>query len=50
MSDPDNPQIANEGAVVNDGASLANAGDLFMDAFPYLGTPLPGSPSEASEP
>jgi len=50
VSDPNNPQIVNEGAVVNDGASLANAGDLFMDAFPYLGTPLPGSPSEASEP
>ncbi len=38
------------GAVVTDGASLANAGDLFIDRFPYLGLPLPGSPAESSAP
>jgi hypothetical protein len=45
------PTLVNPGAVVTDGVSLANAGNgLFVDAFPYLGTPLPGSPAEASEP
>ncbi len=43
--------VVNPGAVVTDGVSLANAGDgLFIDAFPYLGIPLPGSPNEAIAP
>jgi hypothetical protein len=47
----ENAQVVNAGAVVTDGVSLANAGEgLFIDAFPYLGAPLPGSPQEASEP
>jgi hypothetical protein len=50
VTDPPNPEVVNPGAVVTDGASLANAGDLFIDTFPYLGTPRPGSPAEASEP
>lgn len=42
----DAPAVVNEGAVVNDGA-LPNAGD-FMASFPYLATPIPGSPNEST--
>lgn len=50
VSNPASPSVV-PGAVVTDGASLANAGDgLFIDQFPYLGLPLPGSPFESSEP
>ncbi len=45
------PQVVNAGAVVTNGVALTNAGDgLFIGSFPHLGTLLPGSPAEASEP
>lgn len=44
----ENATVVNMGSVVTDGA--AGSPDLFLDAFPYLGTPLPGSPIEAIAP
>jgi hypothetical protein len=41
----ESPQVANEGRVITDGVN--GSSELFMDSFPYLGTPLPGSPNEA---
>jgi hypothetical protein len=45
VSNPNNPQVVNQGAVVNDGTT--GRADLFINQFPYLNTPLPGSPTEA---
>lgn len=40
------PQVVNPGVVVNDGA-LPNLSD-FQTTFPYLATPVPGSPNESA--
>jgi hypothetical protein len=39
------PQVINEGRVITDGVN--GSVELFMNTFPYLATPLPGSPNEA---
>ena len=45
VSNPASPQVVNQGTVVNDGTTGSE--DLFINQFPYLNTPLPGSPTEA---
>ncbi|CAN5147795.1 DUF4331 domain-containing protein [soil metagenome] len=42
----DAPTVVNEGAVVTDGARPDPA--AYLAVFPYLNTPLPGSPTEAT--
>lgn len=39
------PQVANEGRVITDGTT--GSAELFTNEFPYLATPLPGSPNES---
>lgn len=45
VSNPASPKVVNQGAVVNDGTTGSE--ELFINQFPYLNTPLPGSPTEA---
>ncbi|AKH68983.1 protein of unknown function (DUF4331) [Spongiibacter sp. IMCC21906] len=42
----DSPAVANGGAVVNDGALPDNSD--YSVSFPYLATPIPGSPNESA--
>jgi len=42
------PTVVNPGGIITDGALPST--NLYQANFPYLGTPLPGSPIESSEP